>query len=218
MKRLGLFALMIALLATTPVFAQDTNTTSTTQTTTTQTRVDTDDDGDEWDYNHGSIGLFVDYMRHSPSDTNNWGLGGRAGFAVHPNVHLEGEIAYDFRQSRTATVAGAFGTATYQADFRVLHGLFGPKFQTTGPVRVFGVLKGGFVNFGVTTQGAPAGFVNAFADVVDGDTHAAFYPGAGIEIGGGWFALRGEVGDEMYWGNDDLKHNLRFTIGPTFRF
>jgi hypothetical protein len=218
MRKTSILTLALGmLLAAAPLFAQDTNTT--TQTTTTQTTTQRDtDNGDEWDYNHGSVGIFADYMRHSPSDTNNWGLGGRFGFAVHPNVHLEGEIAYDFRQSHSTTVSGAFGSATYLADFRVLHGLFGPKIQTTGPVRVFGFVKGGFVNFGITTQGAPAGFVNSFGGVVDGDTHGALYPGGGIELGSGWFAVRGDVGDEMYWANGGVEHNLRFTIGPTFRF
>jgi hypothetical protein len=220
MRKTRIFALALgALLIAAPLFAQDTNTT--TQTTTTQTTTQRDttrDNGDEWDNNHGSVGLFVDYLRHSPSDTNNWGLGGRFGFAVHPNVHLEGEIAYDFRQSHSTTVAGAFGSATYLADFRVLHGLFGPKFQTNGPVRVFGFVKGGFMNFGITTTGAPAGFVNSFGGVLDGDTHGAIYPGGGVELGKGWFALRGDIGDEMYWAGGDVHHNLRFTIGPTFRF
>ena len=49
----------------------------------------------------------------------------------------------------------------------MLHGLFGPKFQTTGPVRVFLVTKFGFVNFGVSTATAPTGFVNSFGGVVD---------------------------------------------------
>jgi hypothetical protein len=216
MRKTHLFTLALSALLSTALFAQDTSTTSTTQTTTTQTQVDTGDD--RWDYNHGSVGLFADYLRHSESDTNNWGMGGRLGIAVHPNVHLEGEIAYDFRQSHSTTVAGAFGSATYLARFRVLHGLFGPKIQTTGPVRVFGFVKGGFMNFGVTTVGAPAGFVDSFGGVVDGDTHGALYPGGGVELGAGWFAIRGDVGDEMYWADGGVKHNLRFTIGPTFRF
>jgi hypothetical protein len=214
MKRFGFFTLLLAVvLVTAPLYAQDT--TSTTQTTTTRTQVDTDDD--DYDYNHGSVGVFFDYLRLDAAGTNNFGLGGRLGVNVHPNVQLEGEIAYDFRESRTATVSGAFGTATYEADFRVLHGLFGPKFQTTGPVRVFGVLKGGFINFGVTTEGAPAGFVNSFGNVVDGDTHPVLYPGGGIELGAGWFAVRGEVGDEIYWQNG-ANHNLKITAGPVFRF
>jgi hypothetical protein len=215
MKKLGVFTLLLALTTlAAPLYAQDTGTT--TQTTTTRTQVDTDDD-DDWHYNHGSVGIFFDYLRLDAADTNNMGIGGRFGFNVHPNVQLEGEIAYDFRESRTVSVTDVFTTTTYLANFRVLHGLFGPKFQTKGNVRVFGVVKGGFINFGVTTRGAPAGFVNSFGDVVDGDTHPVLYPGGGIELGAGWFAIRGEVGDEIYF-QDGARHNLKFTAGPVFRF
>jgi len=206
--------------ATTTTTAPAGTTTQTYPSTTTQTtttRVESDRSGDEWDWNHGSIGVFADYFRLNAADTNNIGIGGRAAFAVHPNVHLEGEIAYDFRESHTATISSGLTTTTYQADFRVLHGLFGPKFQTTGPVRVFGVLKGGFVNFSISTTGAPAGFVNSFGGVVDGDTHAVLYPGGGVELGAKWFAIRGEVGDEIYWA-DGPKNNFRLTVGPVFRF
>ena len=192
---------------------------TTTTTKTENNRVDSDRTGDQWDWNHGSIGVFADYLRLNSADTNNFGLGGRVGFAIHPNVHLEGEIAYDFRESHTATIAGGLGNpaSTYKADFRVLHGLFGPKFQTTGPVRVFAVIKGGFVNFSVSTQNAPAGFTNSFGGVVDGDTHGVLYPGGGVELGAKWFAIRGEIGDEIYWANG-AKNNFRLTVGPVFRF
>ena len=229
MKRLAIVTFIAMSLALPAAFAQDTTTTTNqtttgttaagdqTTTTTTQTRTDTHDNDDSMDWNHGSVGAFVDYLRLNGAGTNNWGLGGRVGFAVHPNVHLEGEIAYDFRESHTATIASGLTTTTYKADFRVLHGLFGPKFQTTGPVRFFAVLKGGFVNFSVSTQGAPAGFTNSFGGVVDGDTHPVFYPGGGVELGAKWFAIRGEVGDEMYFRNG-AHNNLRITVGPTFRF
>lgn len=229
MKRLAILAITMLSLAVPASYAQttttDQSTTTTgtgqtqTTTTTTETRTDRDHDNDAYDYNHGSVGVFFDYLRLNSAGTNNFGVGGRVGFAVHPNVHLEGEIAYDFRESHTATIAGGLSTpgSTYNADFRVLHGLFGPKFQTTGPVRVFGVLKGGFVNFSVSTQGAPAGFTNSFGGVVDGDTHAVFYPGGGVELGAGWFAIRGEIGDEMYFANG-AKNNFKLTIGPVFRF
>jgi hypothetical protein len=214
MRRFNVFALVLStFLLTAPLFAQDTTTTS--QTTTTRTQVETNDDRS--DYNRGSVGVFFDYLRLENAGTNNFGIGGRLGVNVHPNVQLEGEIAYDFRESRTLSVTGVFGTATYGADFRVLHGLFGPKFQTTGPVRVFAVLKGGFINFGVTTENAPVGFVNSFGNIVDGDTHGVLYPGAGVELGAGWFAIRLEAGDEIYWQNG-ANNNFKATVGPVFRF
>jgi hypothetical protein len=196
----------------------DPNTGQQTTTTTTQTKVNTDDD-DRWHYNHGSVGLFADYFRLEAADTNHWGVGGRAGFGIHPHVQLEGEIAYDFTQSRSATFTDSFGNiATARASFRVLHGLFGPKFQTTGPVRVFAVLKGGFVNFRVDTTAITFGNVpRAFNGVVDGDTHGAFYPGGGIEAFAGWFGVRADIGDEIYWANG-AHNNLRFSVGPVFRF
>lgn len=228
MKRLAIMAITLLSLAVPASFAQTSTTTDQTTTsasgqqtttTTTETTKTKHSDDDRWNYNHGSIGAFFDYLRLNSAGTNNFGVGGRAGFAIHPNVHLEGEIAYDFRESHTTTIAGGLSTpgSTYQANFRVLHGLFGPKFQTTGPVRVFGVLKGGFVNFSVSTTGAPAGFTNSFGGVVDGDTHAVFYPGGGVELGAGWFAIRGEIGDEMYFANG-AKNNFKMTVGPVFRF
>ena len=188
-------------------------------TTTTQTRVDSDRSGDKWDWNHGSVGIFADYFRLDAVDTNNWGVGGRAGFAIRPNIHLEGEIAYDFTQSKTADFTDALGNiSTVRADFRVLHGLFGPKIQSTGPIRVFAVLKGGFVNFRVDTRAVTFGNLgDAFGNVSDGDTHGVFYPGGGIEFGAKFFAIRAEVGDEIYWANG-AKNNLRFTVGPVIRF
>jgi hypothetical protein len=225
MKRLAIIALTLLLLAVPASFAQTSTTTDQTTTnsgqsttTTTQTKVKTDDD-DRWHYNHGSIGVFADLFRVEATDTNNWGIGGRGGFAIHPNIHLEGEIAYDFTQSKTASFTDAFGNiSTVRARFRTLHGLFGPKIQSTGHVRVFAVLKGGFVNFSVDTRGVTIGnVINSFNGVTDGDTHGVFYPGGGIELGAGWFAIRGEVGDEIYWSNG-AHNNLRFTVGPTFRF
>jgi hypothetical protein len=80
------------------------------------------------------------------------------------------------------------------------------------------VLKGGFINFHVDTRGVTVGnVINSFNNVTDGDTHGVFYPGGGIELGAGWFAIRAEVGDEIYWSNG-AQNNLRFTVGPTFRF
>lgn len=228
MKRLAIVAITMLSLAVPASFAQTGTTTTTTdqtttgptttQTTTTETKVKTDrHDDDRYDWNHGSIGVFADYLRLNSAGTNNIGLGGRVGFAVHPNVHLEGEIAYDFRESHTATIGSGLTTSTYKADFRVLHGLFGPKFQTTGPVRFFGVLKGGFINFSISTQGAPAGFTNSFGGVVDGNTHGVLYPGGGVELGAKWFAIRGEIGDEIYFANG-AHNNFRLTVGPVFRF
>src|SRR5262245_2891594 len=137
MKRIGVMAAALFLgsviaCAQDTTTQQTTNTTSTPSTTTNQstqtmqtttTRVDSDRSSDKWHWNHGSIGLFADYLRLDAAGTNNWGIGGRAGFAIHPNVHLEGEMAYDFEESHTATISSGLTTTTYRASFRVLHGL-----------------------------------------------------------------------------------------------
>lgn len=167
-------------------------------------------------YHRGEVGVFLDYLRLKHADLNQFGLGGRVGFNVHPNVQLEAEGAYDFRQSRTATVTGVTPT-TYRADLRTTNFLFGPKFHTNGPVRVFGTLKGGILNFSVSTASAPIGFTNTLGTIADGDTNGVFYPAGGIEAFAGWFGVRAEVGDMMYF-DRGANHNLRITVGPQFRF
>lgn len=173
----------------------------------------TDDDT----YNRGEVGVFVDYLRLKHANQNQFGLGARAGFNVHKNVQLEGDFAYDFRASRTNTVVSGATTTTYRSDLRTLSLLFGPKFHTNGPVRVFGVLKGGILNFSVSTTGAPLGFEGTVGNIANGDTNGVFYPAGGIEAFAGWFGFRAEVGDLMYF-DRGANHNLRITVGPQFRF
>jgi hypothetical protein len=96
--------------------------------------------------------------------------------------------------------------------------LISPKIQTTGPVRFFGLIKGGFVNFGV---GGPvtAGVINnQIGNIVDGNTKAAIYPGAGIEFNAGWLGIRIEGGDEIMFLNNGMTNNFRATFGPQIRF
>src|SRR5258708_40353581 len=93
-------------------------------------------------------------------------------------------------------INNAFGS-----NVRLLHGLAGLKIQSTGPVRIFGLLKGGFVNFGV---GGPvtAGVINnQINNIVDGDTNGVFYPGGGVEFNAGWLGFRVEAGDEIMFLN-----------------
>ncbi len=163
------------------------------------------------DKDHGEVGAFVNLTRlHNANDTNFFGIGGRVGFNVHPNVQLEGEMAYDFAKDFTVTTTSVSAT-TFR--LRMLHGLFGPKFQVgTGAFRAFVTAKGGFVNFStnhnLTTQ------ING---VPNGDTNGVFYPAGGIEAYAGWLGIRAEVGDEMYF-DHGANHNLRATIGPQIRF
>lgn len=168
-------------------------------------------------YDRGEVGVFVDFLRLQHAQVNQFGIGGRAGFNMHKNLQLEAEGAYDFRQSGQDTVTVGAVTSTYRADLRTTSFLFGPKFHTTGPVRVFGTLKGGILNFSVSSTAAPLGFTNTLRTIRDGDTNGVFYPAGGIEAFAGWFGVRVEAGDMMYF-DRGANHNFRLTVGPQFRF
>ncbi|HWR16205.1 MAG TPA: hypothetical protein VN577_15360 [Terriglobales bacterium] len=162
----------------------------------------------------GSVGVYADYVRLKHADNANfWGLGGRVGFNIHPNVQLEGELSYNFAQSFTNTTTNGGVVSVNTTNLRLMHGLFGPKFQTTGDaVRVFAVMKGGFLNFSTDKN-----LGNQFSGINGGDTNGVFYPGGGVEFFAGWFGFRIEAGDLMYF-DRGANHNLRLTIGPQFRF
>lgn len=170
-------------------------------------------------YNHVEVGAFVDYLdlsRTSPN-INFVGLGGRAAFNVHRNVQLEGEMSYDFKRNFTSVFSDGITTQLVNTRVRPLTGLFGPKFQTSGPFRAFVTTKVGFVNFSTSDQNAAAGFKGALGSVTDGDTSFALYPGAGVEGFWGPIGLRLEVGDTIYF-DHGAQNNLRVTFGPQFRF
>ncbi|PYX39212.1 MAG: hypothetical protein DMG73_00500 [Acidobacteria bacterium] len=172
-------------------------------------------------YNHAEVGVFADYLRFGQTNPNiNFiGVGGRAGFNVHPNVQLEAEMAYDFKRNFTNTFDNGISTSFVTTRLRPLTGLFGPKFQagTSGPFRGFITGKVGFINFTKTTQNPPAGFTSSIGNITDGNTKFALYPGGGIEGFWGPVGLRLEVGDEIYFANG-ARNNLRVTLGPSFRF
>ena len=169
------------------------------------------------DKNHGNFGIYVDYTRLTLAKANMFGVGGRVGFNVNPHVVMEGEMAWDFERSTTATITSSGITNTFRSDLRLLHGLFGPKFQTTGPVRVFVLMKGGLLNFGVSGPATPGTFANQIGTIRDGDTNGVFYPGGGVEFNAGWLGIRVEAGDEIYFDNG-ANHNFRLTAGPQIRF
>jgi len=171
------------------------------------------------DKNHGNIGLYFDYTRlSSTNNLNMFGVGGRVGFNIVKHVVLEGEMAYDFERDFTSGISTSGITNASRSRLRLLHGLFGPKIQTTGPVRIFVTAKGGFVNFGVGGPVTIGTINNQFNGIVDGDTDAAFYPAGGIELNVGWLGIRGEVGDEIIFFPDKSRNNFRATIGPQIRF
>jgi hypothetical protein len=168
---------------------------------------------------HVEIGAFADYFRMSQfsPERNFVGLGGRAAVNIQRNVQLEAEMAYDFKRNYTTTFSNGITTQLVTSQFRTLHGLFGPKFQTgAGPFRVFVTGKVGFDNFSVTGQSPSAGFTSSVG-LNNGTTDFAVYPGGGFEIFAGFIGIRAEAGDEVYF-DSGAHNNLKVTFGPQLRF
>lgn len=169
---------------------------------------------------HGQVGIFVNYFREGRTETHFIGLGGRLGFNVHENVQFEGEIAYDFQRAFTEGFTDTSdGSVTLQrTDLRVLHGMFGPKFQTGGAARAFFTVKAGFVHFRFDDRPATfATFTSTVEDLRANNTSFVLYPGAGLEAFWGPFGMRFDIGDEIYF-RSGARHNLRITFGPHLRF
>ncbi len=171
------------------------------------------------DSEHVNVGVFADYTRLSEATPaiNFVGVGGRVGFNVHPNVQIEAEMSYDFKRNFTTTFSNGVTTQFVSTNVRPITGLFGPKFQTSGPFRAFVTGKVGFVNFDVTNKQPVAGFTSGIGAITTGDTKFALYPGGGVEGFWGPFGLRLEVGDEIYFDNGG-RNNLKVTVGPVLRF
>ncbi len=169
---------------------------------------------------HVEVGAFADYFKLQDTGTNFAGLGARAAINVIKYAQLEAEMSYDFNQVFTENFTNTgTGTITSQgSNIRVLHGMFGPKVHTPGPVQFFATVKGGAVNFRFDPR--PASF-STFTGSVDNlrtnNVSAVLYPGGGVEAFLGPFGLRAEVGDEIIFFNG-ARHNLRVTFGPTIRF
>lgn len=168
---------------------------------------------------HAEVGAFVNYYRLTdPAPTRDFlGLGARAAFGIRPSIQLEAEMAYDFKRDYVNTSNTGGSTSVTNSRLRVLHGFFGPKFQTgSGAFRFFVTGKVGFDNFGVTNANAASGFGNSVG-LGNGATYFALYPAAGIEAFAGPIGLRLEVGDDLFF-NGGAHNNLRASIGPQFRF
>lgn len=169
---------------------------------------------------HLEVGAFADYFRLDRTNPtlNYAGLGGRLAFNLRPSTQIEAEMAYDFDRSYTNTFTNGITTELVPSKTHVLHGLFGPKFQTgSGAFRFFITGKVGLINFTTNTQNAPAGFKSALGAVGNGDSKFAVYPGGGVEGFKGPFGLRFEVGDDIYF-DSGARNNLRVSFGPTIRF
>jgi opacity protein-like surface antigen len=168
------------------------------------------------DYNRGNLGAFVDFTRQQGADVNMLGVGARVGFNLQPHVVLEGEMAYDFEQTKTETVTVGSLTTTTRSTLRLLHAVAGLKFQTTGDFRIFVMAKAGLLNFGVGGPVTAGAISTQIGNINDGVTKGVLYPGGGVEFGHR-LSFRAEIGDEIYFANG-THHNIRVTAGPQIRF
>ncbi len=167
----------------------------------------------------GEVGAFAELFRLGTitPTTNFAGIGIRGSKHVHQNVQIEAELSYDFEHDFVTPFSNGPSVANVPSRMSILNFLFGPKIQTTGPIRAFVTLKVGLLDFNVSRGSVPAGFTNLVNRAVNGGTAGAFYPGGGIELFKGPIGLRVEVGDEIYFDNGG-NNNLRVTVGPQFRF
>ena|SRR5258708_3986321 len=168
------------------------------------------------------IGIFIDYLSISQTSTNNFGLGGRFGYRIHPAVMMEGELAYDYGinfDEAYRNITNGNLTAIERTSIGVTHGLFGPKLQPGGGgVRPFVTLKAGFVDFRLSPSLLPYSDVaSTVLGLRTSNLNAAIYPAAGVEGALGPVGLRLEAGDEIY-SNGGAHNNLRITFGPILRF
>ena len=168
------------------------------------------------------VGVFLDYLGISQTNTNNFGLGGRFGYRVHHDVMLEGELAYDYGVNFDEVyrdVTNGNLTAIENTSIGVTHGLFGPKLQPGGGgFRPFVTLKGGLVDFRLTPSLIPySDVVSAVSGIRTSNLNFALYPAGGLEANIGPVGLRLEFGDEVYF-NNGAHNNLRITFGPQIRF
>lgn len=164
---------------------------------------------------HVEVGVFADWTRLSFAnvDKNFVGVGGRVGFNVNPHVAIEAEGTWDPNRAITFVSNTGGVLNTYSTDVHLVNFMAGPKFQNSGPVRVFATVKGGLLNFGYGNSS----FTTQVNGIPDGNTHAVVYPGGGLEAFLGPIGLRLDVGDEIYFSNG-AHNNLKVSAGPTFRF
>ena len=168
------------------------------------------------------VGLLLDYVQISQTDTPNFGLGGRFGYRVHRNVMLEGELAYGYGVNFNELyrdVSNGDVVAIENTSIGITDGLFGPMISPArGHLRGFVTLKGGFVDFRLTPSLIPySGVASSVLGIRTSSMNAALYPAAGAEATLGPVGLRLEAGDLIYF-NDGAQNNLRITCGPVVRF
>jgi hypothetical protein len=191
MSRFALFLALCLVVASPAVFAQD----------------------------HLAVGAYADYFRLSQTHTNFAGLGGRLGLGLGHRVMLEAEMSYDFNQVFTESFNNGGSITVNRSNYRLLHGLFGPKLALGHTnFHPFVTVKGGFVD--VMFDAAPATlgtFVSNVQNLRHKNVMGSLYPGGGIEGRIGPIGLRLEVGDEIYF-NSGTHNNFRASFGPYIRF
>jgi hypothetical protein len=168
------------------------------------------------------IGIFLDYLGISQTNTNNLGVGGRFGYRIHRKMMIEGELAYDYGinlHEAYRNITNGDITAIERTSIGVTHGLFGPTLQPDkGRFRPFVTLKGGFMDFRLSPSLLPLSTAEStLLGLRTSSLNVAMYPGAGVEASLGPVGLRFEVGDDIYF-NGGAHNNLRITFGPILRF
>ena len=167
-------------------------------------------------------GIFLDSLSISQTSTDNFGLGARFGYRIHPNVMLEGELAYDYGldfNEAYRTITNGNVTAIESTSIGVTHGLIGPMLQPAhGHFRPFATLKAGFIDFRLSPSLLPySNVVSSVFGLRTSNVNAALYPAGGVEASLGPVGLRLELGDDIYF-NHGGHNNLRLTFGPIVRF
>jgi hypothetical protein len=168
------------------------------------------------------IGVFLDSLSISQTNTDNFGIGARAGYRIRRTMMLEGELAYDYGinfDEVYRNVTNGNVTAIQNTSIGVTEGLFGPTLRPArGHFRPFVTLKGGFVDFRLSPSLLPYSDVaSTLVGLRTSNLNAAIYPGLGGEASLGPVGLRLEFGDAIYF-NDGAHNNLRITFGPFIRF
>jgi hypothetical protein len=168
------------------------------------------------------VGVFIDYIGISQTNTDNFGAGGRFGYRIHRNVMMEGELAYDYGinlEEAYRSITNGDIIAIGHTSIGVTHGLFGPTLEPAkGGFRPFVSLKAGFVDFRLSPSLLPLNsVVSTIVGIRTSSLSAAIYPGGGVEASLGPVGLRLELGDEIYF-NRGGHNNLRITFGPILRF
>jgi hypothetical protein len=172
---------------------------------------------------HVEVGGFLDYLGVSQTNTNNFGLGVRFGYRVHPKIVLEGEAAYDYGINFDETfhnISTGNIVAIQHTSVGVTHGLFGPKLHPSKErgFHPFVTLKAGFIDFRLSPSLLPLPpATSTLLGLRTSSLNPALYPAAGIEPSLGVLGLRLEFGDEIYF-NKGAHSNLRIAFGPILRF